>query len=180
VRSQEPARQRRIAIVEANSVRIIDDPGNRYWQAFWEQLRRLGDVEGQNLAVARYSVEGRPDRDVEVAREAANWNPDVIVAVTNHIAQAVHAANETTPIVLFGGSLIADGIAGSLAHPGGKITGVDGYAGEEIWGKLLQLLKETVPSVSKVAFLALRGWGVAKSKCFRMQANNCRSLSYRC
>ena len=76
--------------------------------------------------------------------------------------------------------MIADGIAGSLAHPGGKITGVDGYAGEEIWGKLLQLLKETVPSVSKVAFLALRGWGVAKSKCFRMQANNCRSLSYRC
>jgi putative tryptophan/tyrosine transport system substrate-binding protein len=157
--AQEAAKQHRIAIVEANSVRIIDDPGNRYWQAFWEQLRRLGDVEGQNLAVARYSVEGRPDRDIEVAREAVNRNPDVVVAVTNHIAQAVHAANETTPIVLFGGSLIADGIAGSLAHPGGKITGVDSYAGDEIWGKLLQLLKETVPSVSKVAFLALRGWG---------------------
>ena len=62
-----------------------------------------------------------PVRDVEVAREVVNWNPDVIVAVTNHIAQAVHAANEATPIVLFGGSLIANGIAGSLAHPGGKI-----------------------------------------------------------
>ena len=161
--AQQPLQQRRIAIVEVNSVGIIDDPGNRYWQAFWEQLRRLGDVEGQNLAVARFSVEGRLDRDVEVAREVVNSNPDVIVAVTNHIAQAVHAANETTPIVLFGGSLIADGIAGSLAHPGGKITGVDSYAGDEIWGKLLQILKETLPSVSKVAFLALRGWGVEGS-----------------
>src|SRR5215469_4774881 len=120
LRAQELAKPHRIAIVEVNSVGIIDDPDNRYWQAFWHQLRRLGDVEGQNLAVARYSVEGRPDRDVEVAREVVNWDPDVIVAVTNHIAQAVHAANETTPIVLFGGSLIADGIAGSLAHPGGK------------------------------------------------------------
>jgi putative ABC transport system substrate-binding protein len=161
--AQPRAKQRRIAIVEANSVGIIDDPGSRYWQAFWERLRRLGDVEGQNLAVARYSVEGRPDRDVEVAREVVNWNPDVIVAVTNHIAQAVHAANEATPIVLFGGSLITDGIAGSLAHPGGKITGVDSYARNEIWGKLLQLLKDAVPSVSKVAFLALRGWGVEGS-----------------
>jgi putative ABC transport system substrate-binding protein len=158
--AQQLVKQRRIAIVEAYSVAVIDDPGSRYWQAFWDELRRLGDVEGQNLAVARYSVEGRPDRDVEVAREAVNWNPDVIVCVTNHIAQAVHAANAAIPIVLFGGSLITDGMAGSLAHPGGRITGVDSYAGDEIWGKLLQLLKDTVPSVSKVAFLAPRGWGV--------------------
>jgi putative ABC transport system substrate-binding protein len=140
-------------------VGIIDDPGSRLWREFWEQLRRLGDVEGQNLVVERYSVEGRPGGDVEVALEVANWNPDVTVAVTNHIAQAVHAANGATPIVLIGGSVIADGIAGSHAHPGGKITGVDVYAGDEIWGKLLQLLKDAVPSLSKVAFLALRGWG---------------------
>jgi putative tryptophan/tyrosine transport system substrate-binding protein len=159
VRAQETTKQHRIAIVEAYSVAVIDDPGSRYWQAFWQELRRLGDVEGQNLAVARYSIEGRPETDAEVAREAVGHNPDVIVAITNHIAQAVHAANGTTPIVLFGGSVVEDGIVGSLAHPGGKITGVDAFAGEEMWGKLLQLLKEAVPSVSKVAFLALRGWG---------------------
>jgi putative ABC transport system substrate-binding protein len=50
-------------------------------------------------------------------------------------------------------------LAASLARPGGKITGVDVYAGDEIWGKLLQILKQAVPSASKVAFLALRGWG---------------------
>src|SRR5262249_23112936 len=73
----------------------------------------------------------------------------------NHNAKAVHAANDTTPIVLIGGNVIEEGLAASLARPGGRITGVDVYAGVEIWGKLLQILKEAVPSASKVAFLAM-------------------------
>src|SRR5215470_6777215 len=96
VRAQQPAKPRRIAIVEANSVAVIDDPGSRLWRAFWEQLRRLGYSEGQNLAVERYSVEGRPEGDVDLAREVGRHDENVIVAVTNHIAQAVHAANGTT------------------------------------------------------------------------------------
>jgi putative ABC transport system substrate-binding protein len=152
-------RQHRIAIVEAGSVASIDDPASRYWQAFWEELRRLGDVEGQNLTVERYSGEGRPAGYDELAREVVSRNPDVIVAVTNPIARAIRAANGATPIVLFGGDVIEGGLATSLAHPGGNITGVDGYAGPEIWGKLLQILKETVPSAARVAFLAMRGWG---------------------
>jgi len=71
----------------------------------------------------------------------------------------MHAANDTTPIVLIGGAVIEYGFAASLARPGGKITGVDVYAGDEIWGKLLQIIKQAVPSASNVAFLALRGWG---------------------
>jgi len=94
VPAHEQAKQNRLAIVEAGSATGIDDPGSRLWQPFWKELRRLGDVGGQNLAVARYSVEGRLDRDVEVARKVVNWKPDVIVVVTNHIAQAVHTANE--------------------------------------------------------------------------------------
>ena len=157
VRAQEPAKQHRIAIVEASSVASIDDPGSRLWQPFWKELRRLGDVEGQNLAVERYSVEGRPESDIDLAREVVNRNPEVIVAVTDHIARAVQAAAGTTPIVWIGGDPIEAGLATSLARPGGKITGVDVYAGDEIWGKLLQILKEAVPSASKVAFLAMAG-----------------------
>jgi putative tryptophan/tyrosine transport system substrate-binding protein len=60
--------------------------------------------------------------------------------------------------------VVEDGLAASLAHPGGKITGVDAYAGIEIWGKLLQVLKEAVPSASKVAFLGFR------ERCCNLQA----------
>jgi putative ABC transport system substrate-binding protein len=158
-RAQQPGKQRRIAIVEAGSAATIDDPTSRPWQAFWEELRRLGDVEGQNLTVERYSGEGRPAGYADLAREVVSRNPDVIVAVTNAITQAIRAANGATPIVLFGGDVIEGGLATSLARPGGNITGVDVYAGPEIWGKLLQILKDAVPSASKVAFLAMRGWG---------------------
>src|ERR1700736_2419164 len=71
--------------------------------------------------------------------------------------RAVHAAAGTIPIVWVGGDPIEAGFAASFARPGGKITGVDVYAGNEIWGKLLQILKEAVPSASKVAFLAMAG-----------------------
>jgi putative tryptophan/tyrosine transport system substrate-binding protein len=155
--TQERAKQHRIAIVEVSSAASIDDPGSRLWQPFWTELRRLGDAEGQNLVVERYSVEGRPESDVDLAREVVHRNPDVIVAVTDHNARAIHAANGTTPIVWIGGDPIEAAFATSLARPGGQITGVDVYARNEIWGKFLQILKEAVPSASKVAFLAMTG-----------------------
>jgi putative tryptophan/tyrosine transport system substrate-binding protein len=155
--AQEPVKRYRIAIVEAGSLANIDDPGSRIWQSFWKELRRLGDVEGRNLTIERYSGEGRPEGYGDLARKVVDRNPDVIVAVTNPITQAIRAATGATPIVLIGGNVIQEGLATSLARPGGNITGVDVYAGVEIWGKLLQILKETVPLASKVAFLAMRG-----------------------
>jgi putative tryptophan/tyrosine transport system substrate-binding protein len=155
--AQERTKQHRIAILEAGFAASIDDQGSLLWHPFWEQLRRRGDVEGQNLAVDRYSLEGRPESDVDLAREVVSRNPDVIVAVTDHNARAIHTANGTIPIVWIGGDPIDAGFAASLARPGGKITGVDVYARNEIWGKLLQIVKETVPSASKVAFLAMAG-----------------------
>jgi putative tryptophan/tyrosine transport system substrate-binding protein len=157
VRAQQPGKQHRIAIIEANTVAAIDDPGSLLWQPFWKELLRLGDVEGQNLTVERYSCEGRPEGYNDLAREVLGHNPDVIVTVTNAITRPLHAANGATPIVLIGGDVIEAGLATSLARPNGNITGVDTYAGDEIWGKLLQILKTTAPMASKVAFLAVRG-----------------------
>jgi putative ABC transport system substrate-binding protein len=63
VRAQERTKQHRIAIViSTGPVTRINDPASRNWRAFWEELRRLGDVEGQNLDVERYSGEGSPRR----------------------------------------------------------------------------------------------------------------------
>jgi putative ABC transport system substrate-binding protein len=154
--AKEAAKQRRIAIVEVGSVASIDDPDSRLWQPFWKELRRLGDVEGQNLIIGRYSGEGHLERYADLAREVAGYNPDVIVSLTNPMTQAMRAANSKTPIVMFGGSVIEPGLAASLARPGGNLTGVDGYPGEEIHGKRLQILKEIAPSASRVALLGMR------------------------
>src|ERR1700730_5386958 len=108
VRAPEPGKQHRMAIViPAGAVAIISETSSdtllrRLYQPFFEELRRLGDVEGQNLIVERYSGEGRPERFADLAREVAGRNPDVIVASTNPVALAARAANGTIPIVWIG------------------------------------------------------------------------------
>jgi putative ABC transport system substrate-binding protein len=157
VLAQGPAKQHRIAIViPAAPVNSISETGVRAWQAFFEELRRLGDVEGENLAIERYSGEGRPERYADLAREVVSRKPDLIVAANDATARAARAASGTIPIVWVGGDPIQAGFATSLAHPGGNITGVTVYAGVEIWGKRLQILKEVVPAASKAAYLTTR------------------------
>src|SRR5215470_19999490 len=78
--AQRPSKQRRLAIVITTApVSRIDDPGSHFWHPFWEELRRLGDIEGQNLAVERYAGEGRPEGYANLFREVVSRNPDVIV-----------------------------------------------------------------------------------------------------
>jgi len=83
-------------------------------------------------------------------------NPDVIVAANNATAKAARAATGATPIVWIGGDPVQAGLATSLARPGGNVTGVTVFAGAEIWGKRLQILKEAFPSASRTASLTAR------------------------
>ena len=168
VRAQEPAKQRRIAIViPAGPVAQINDRASRYWQPFWEELRRLGDAEGHNLIVEAYSGGGRPAGYADLAREVTGRNPDVIIAITGPVALAIRAATGTTPIVWIGVDPIAGGLATSLAHPGGNITGVSLFD-YETYAKRLQILKDTVPSASRVAYLSPRkGWETSGGQALR-------------
>src|SRR3984893_11795965 len=160
-RAQERAKQHRIAIViPAGAVAIISETSSdpirrRFYQSFFEELRRLGDVEGQNLMIERYSGEGRPQGYADLAREVVGRNPDVIVAQTNPVALAFRAATDTIPIVWVGVEAIGVGLVTSLAHPGGNITGVS-FSDAEIYAKRLQILKEAVPSAVRVAYLNMR------------------------
>jgi putative tryptophan/tyrosine transport system substrate-binding protein len=157
VRAQQPAKQHRIAIViPGGPVAIISDTGPRFYRVIFDELRRLGEVEGQNLTIERYSGEGQPKGFADLAREVVNRSPDVIVASTEAIARAVRSASRAIPIVWIGGDPIQAGFATSLAHPGSNVTGVSVFAGYEIYGKRLQILKEAVPSASKVVFLVMR------------------------
>ena len=154
-RAQQPAKPHRISIVVSTaSASRINEQGTRPWQAFFAQLRRLGDVEGQNLTIERYSGEGRPEGFADLAREVVGRNPDLIVAIGPPMTLAVTAATSTIPIVA-SGTHTSSGDVPSLARPGGNMTGVR-VEEHEINGKRLQILKEAVPEASKVAYLEIR------------------------
>src|SRR5262249_39417321 len=123
------------------------------WRAFFQELRRLGYVEGRNLIVERYSGMGRTEHYAEVARDAVRSKPDLIFATPTVLVQHLRAATTTIPIVGIMGDPLGFGLVASLAHPGGNITGMSGEAGPEIATKRLEPLKEVFPSVSRVGLL---------------------------
>jgi len=154
-RAQQATKQHRIAIViSTGPVARVHDPTSHAFQAFWQELHRLGDAEGQNLVVDLYSGEGRPAGFADLARRVVKENPEVIVAVAGPITSAISAATETIPIVA-SGTYTGSGVMPSLARPGGNMTGVR-VEEPEIWGKRLQILKEALPSAAKIAYIDIR------------------------
>jgi putative ABC transport system substrate-binding protein len=117
-------------------------------------LRDLGYVEGRNLVIEYRWAEGNPQRMSEIAKEFVSLNVDAVL--THATAGALAAARETSaiPIVAADGSdPIAAGLAKSLARPGGNVTGSFSFTLDEV-GKRLQLLKEILPRIKRLAFLA--------------------------
>ena len=124
-----------------------------YIKAFRERLRDLGHVEGQNITIEYRDFEGKVERLPDLAAELVGLNCDVIVTQGNEAAQAAKNATKTIPVVMaFGADAVRLGIVADLARPGGNITGLTNV-GAEIFGKRLELLKETVPKLARVAFL---------------------------
>jgi putative ABC transport system substrate-binding protein len=159
--AQHRATQRRIAIFHpAIPVALITETGGgSAWRAFFSELRRLGYVEGQNLLIERYSAEGHHERYADIAREIIKSNPDLIVTGPNPVVLTFKAATSTVPVVAFMIDPLKGGLIASLARPGGNLTGITLDAGVEVWAKRMELLKEAIPSTTKVAFLGMRdGW----------------------
>jgi putative ABC transport system substrate-binding protein len=126
-----------------------------------QSLRELGYVEGRNLVLEWRFSEGRDERFADFAAEFVRLKVDLIVTVSNPGALAAKKATTTIPIVMVASvSPERIGLVASLARPGGNVTGMSLDAGPEIAGKMLQLLKETVPKVVRVATLASSPTGV--------------------
>jgi putative tryptophan/tyrosine transport system substrate-binding protein len=157
--AQGPAKQYRIAFVHSGipANQLTETAGPFWVRRFFEALRALGYVEEWNLLVERYSAEGYYDRFPALAYQVVARNPDVIVANSNELVQAFREATTTIPILGIVGDPVQSGLVKSLARPGGNVTGVSIDAGIEVYGKQLQILKEAIPSVAKVAFLTSRG-----------------------
>jgi putative ABC transport system substrate-binding protein len=121
---------------------------------FRQALGELGYVEGQNLVIEYRWGEGSDARLAEPAAELARLPVDLFVVPSITVARIVREATTTVPIVLAGtgSDPVTAGLAASYARPGGNVTGVTNLGGA-LTGKRLQLLKETVPSISRVAVL---------------------------
>ena len=123
-------------------------------EAFQKGLRDLGYVEGRNLTIDWRFAEGRLDRTPQLAADLVRHKVDVIFAPGTAAAQAAMKATATIPIVIAtAGNPVGDQLVGSLARPGGNVTGLTMFAGPEMGGKYLQLLREAAPTVSRVAVL---------------------------
>ena len=128
-------------------------PSTPLAEAFRQGLREHGYVEGQNLAFEYRYAEGRADRLPALAAELARLKVDVIVTESNMAALAAKSATETIPIVMaIAGDPVKAGVVGSLARPGGNVTGLT-LMHPELSGKRLQLLKEAVPRIALVAVI---------------------------
>jgi putative tryptophan/tyrosine transport system substrate-binding protein len=152
------AARRRLAIAHASSpVRDLRiDGDNPLVNTFFEELAKLGYFEGRNLEIIRFSADGRTDHFAEMSAEIVKSNPEVIVANTSPFVRALKETTSTIPIVGITADPIAYGLTTSLSRPDSNVTGVSVDAGLELWGKRLAILRELIPTVSRVGFLTIR------------------------
>ena len=152
---QQPAKGARIGYLVTGS---LESPETRaLLDAFREGLRERGYVEGQNIVIEYRAADGKLERGPALATELARLKVDLILALNTPAARAVQQATTTIPIVVpVIGDPVGDGLVTSLTRPGGNVTGLT-YLGPELVPKRLELLKQALPKVSRVAALWHRG-----------------------
>ena len=150
VDAQQPTKVPRIGYLSGSSL----SAAAARVAAFQHGLRELGYVEGKNIVIEWRSGEGKLDRNLAYAAELVRLKVDVIVATGATEVRAAREATATVPIVMIrGGDPVGSGFVASLARPGGNITGLATLR-PELSGKRLELLKEIVPKLSRVAVFA--------------------------
>ena len=149
--AQQPKKVSRIGFLSSS------DPARESarFEAIRLALRELGYIEGQNIAIEYRYTEGKPGRNPELAAELVRLKVDIIVAVGGDPQiRAAMNATKTIPIVMSGPGVdpVGAGLIESLARPGGNVTGVT-HLQVELGGKRLELFKEAVPKLARVAVL---------------------------
>jgi putative ABC transport system substrate-binding protein len=148
--AQQPQRVPRIGYLS-----VLDASGeSTRAEAIRLAMREIGYVEGQNIAIEYRYAEGKRDRLPALAAELVRLKVDIILAGGATAIRAAKNATTTIPIIMLGqgSDLIEGGLVRSLAQPGGNVTGLT-LLSTELGGKRLELLKEAVPKVARVAVL---------------------------
>jgi putative ABC transport system substrate-binding protein len=148
-RAQQIGKRRRIGYLGSSSPSLE----RHLVDAFRQKLRELGHLEGENIAIEYRWAEGRDDRLPGLAAELARLQPDVIVTTGTPGTLAAKTATSTIPIVFASsGNPVSGGLVAGYARPGGNVTGFT-VLGPELEGKRLQILREVVPGLSRIAVL---------------------------
>jgi putative tryptophan/tyrosine transport system substrate-binding protein len=147
--AQQPKKVPRVGLLIASS----PSPASPRIEAFLQGLRELDYVEGKDIAIEYRYAEGNPDRLPALAAELVSLKIDIIVTGGSSPTRAAKEATVTIPIVMTQDiDPVGSGFVASLARPGGNITGLSNFA-PELSGKRIELLKEIVPKISRVAVL---------------------------
>ena len=158
--AQQPGKVYRVGLILTTSPvseMAGPEPVHPLVRAFLHTLGSLGYVDGQNLVFERRSAEGKFERFTEIVAELVRLKTDVIVTVGSPMVQAAKQVTTTVPIVMATSLNPAEaGVVASLARPGGNITGLTTNTGPEIEGKRLELLKDALPRIARVAYLGMK------------------------
>jgi ABC-type uncharacterized transport system substrate-binding protein len=151
VQAQQPKKVPRIGFLATGS---LESPETRAsFDAFRQGLRELGYFDGENIVVEVRAADSKMERFPALANELIGLKVDIIVALNSLSGRAAKQATTTIPIVVpVMGDPVEDGLVASLARPGGNVTGLT-FLGPELVPKRLALLKEALPSASRVAAL---------------------------
>lgn len=148
LQAQPAGQARRLGIL------LYDGAPPGFIETFRDELRALGHVEGKNLSTEVRDAAGRTERLAGLADELVRLRVDVILAMNTPAAQAAKKATTTVPIVMArAGDPVRSGLVTSLAHPGGNVTGLS-YNNADLGPKRIQLLREILPAMSRIAVLS--------------------------
>ena len=148
------------------------EPVHPKLRAFIREMRRLGYSEGTNLVLERRSAEGKFDRFGEILAELLRLKPDLLITLGDPMTLVAKKLTSSVPIISVGlADPIGAGVVTSLARPGGNITGMSATVGPELSAKRLELLKNALPALSKVAYLGQKHeWDSSHGKAVRAAA----------
>jgi len=147
------ARAQQSKIPRIGALVLADEDGRAYGKELRDGLRELGLVEGQNFALELRSADGKANRLPELAEELVRRKVDVIAAIFTPCALAARQATREIPIFAIAGDPVGTGLVTNLARPGGNVTGLSNM-GAETAGKTLELFRDMLPSLRRVAVLA--------------------------
>lgn len=148
-RAQQPARIPRLGVLLYSTRQ--EDPQAR---ALQQGLRDLGYIDGKNISIEYRFADGKPERLPDLAADLVGLKPDVLFPIGGDVAPFVSKATQTIPIVfVMSADPLQLGLVASLAKPGGNATGFT-FLQDELASKRLELLKEVVPRISRLAFLS--------------------------
>jgi putative ABC transport system substrate-binding protein len=147
--AQRPAKPVRLGFLAGN-LGTLRSP---FYEPLFGGLARRGWREGAEYSLEARESRGDPQRALAMARELVGMRVDLLIAFSGGAALAAKNASGTIPIVSWVGYPVEAGLAASLAHPGGNVTGVANYAHAEVWGKFVELLREVRPGMRELGVL---------------------------